>query len=539
MARAARKASIFDDIVVFAKVAERLEESSQSLRAIAGELGTSDYLLRTAIQRVQDHLGGAPLINTAERMASATALTDEGKRFYTEEIRRLVDRRPTPRTEVRLAISHSLLTWQFLTAALADFQAVSQCHIDLHARVEMDFNQVVRDLQTDKLDAAVLWSTESRREVYPGIDAHAIPKKFAVVLIGTDPAEIEAYSQAIEQAQAVEKSKGDRMREALRDLSGRRVVSLRADNQPAVSFLPQPDRAGGGERIEVDTVDAVIACVRAKIADFGLVVANYPMLDLLKRAGQLFFTDPPIGRDACLLGLTSRKSNTETRRLIRFISRSLDALPDRPSHASRALEPAFPQEPEFYEQLAFDYYIDEPRGAERDVRDSLSRPRIAASWKWAEVLLRREPASKKAEALAQHEGKGRGKEVRLSFQGTIRNLFDDQFKCQAERIASNLFYVRALPSEGQDQKASVGSFVSVFTGCHKSGKDGYIYGQWSGTNPRDNAPTVYSTIWSWRPLPLEKLREIANHVRVRTVLDADEGLDFDRQPAGRAAYGPR
>jgi DNA-binding transcriptional LysR family regulator len=405
-----------------------------------------------------------------------------------------------------------------LTPVLAEFQRESGCRIDIQARVELDFGRIIRDLQTDKLDAAVLWSTEQRsRENYPGIFLHEFRKRFDVVLIGGDPAEIWRYSSAIAQA-----STAERLKEVLGGLVVKRMVTLRADSQPAASLLPQPDRANGGERFEVDTVDAAISYVQAGVADFGLVVANYDLLEPMRRAGQLFFAENPIDRGAGLMALGSNKSGPITRQLIQSIERSLDGLPNSPSHdlTSRPRN-VFPEGADFFERLAFGYYIDVPRGEEWG---SDSR---APGWRWEEVRLG-------AVAPGPRRDKTRGGEdARLTFEGTIRNLYGDEFECRAELVSNNLFYVSSQSRPGRQNRSSVTAFVSVFTWCEQSGPDSYIYGHWSGIDPHDDSPTIYSTIWSWRWLSLEELKEITRYVRIRTMLYAEGAPDFPRQPAPR------
>lgn len=146
--------------------------------------------------------------------------------------------------------------------------------------------------------------------------------------------------------------------------------------------------------------------------------------------------------------------------------------------------------------------------------------RLEPVWMWEEVRLHNIP----------NEGVEDG---RLVFEGKIRNLFGDEFRCQARLVGNTLFYVRGWQLDRNAQRKSVQEFVSVFTWCQRSESDGYIYGHWAGTEPLDKSPAVYSTIWSWKPLSLDQLRLIAYQVRIRTLLNADEGRDFARQPAVR------
>ena len=265
----------------------------------------------------------------------------------------------------------------------------------------------------------------------------------------------------------------------------------------------------------MDTIDAVIACVESRVADFGLVVANYAVLEPLRLAGRLDFDDVPVAQGAQIFGLWAKKSGSSTSELIQFLDRKLASMPNEPFRPSLAPSPLFPLETEFYEQMAFGYYIDEPRGDQRSTFGSV------LTWMWEEVRLVR----------SNDKPTAKGQRV---FTGRIRNLFGDEFTCDASLFGKNLFYVRGTQVKSSSRSPSVPRFVSIFTRCHQwDSRNGYIHGHWAGLLPERNVPAFFSTIWSTRKLELAEVCNIGHQVRIRTLQNADGGLDFERQPAER------
>lgn len=493
----------FEDVLLFARVAEEIDQPDPpSMAKLARQLGQrlTPYKIQASIRRLEQALGGISLLHTAEKMASATSLTAYGRR-YAEEIGRLLTWRPDSPPILRLSVSHSLLTSNFLTVALAKFQKEHNCLINLNAHVSINFDRIVSDLQRNQLDAVVLYSSAERLKEYPGVERHTFPKKFEVVLIGTDSDAVTAHHQ--------DKSL----------LANKRVVILPPDNQPNLDWLPKPDRAAGGERLIMETIDSLIACVRARVADFGLVAAHYYFLDPLRSIRQLFFSDP-IGDPVHLLGLAGQRSTPLAMTFIKFLDKTIAAMPNE-KISTRPCPSAFSPPPDWFKKLQWAYYIDYPRGRERATGE------IAPMWKWQQVLVnfdKSQPNYDVDKAPPRNP-----LTATFRFHGFAQNLFNDKFQLRATYIENSMFVIEAHRINRLSD-ASVPAFVSVFT-LYEKNDGGYIYGHWSGTDPITHQPAIFSTIWSVNKLSLIELRQIAQHMGTRTLIEVDEGYhDFKGHP---------
>lgn len=477
---------VLGDLERFVAIGDRLHQSPPfSLNRIAAELRISAPAVRDCVRRVEAHLGGVRLVHTAEGVGAATFLTPDGER-YLEAARRLVQWRPLATNELRLTLSHTLLTCRLVTRDLAAFQRETQLRVQLRAEtLQMNFDRVVQDLQTGHIDIAMVWGTKERIESnYTAVDVRMLKVAFDVVLVSRNPSDLDGPVDDLSR------------------LASRRVVSLRPENQPLAELLPEPDPPAGGERIVADTIDAVISHLLAGVGEVGLIVADYGVLDPLLVSGLLYYS-PPLGRTP-LLCLSARGVRRSAESFASFIEDRLLVTPNESTDRRGAKAFTFPEEPAFYEAFSFAYYIDHRRGTLDDGH------RHPPRWHWETVHLDRH-----------------GRRVG-DFTGSIRNGLGDEFTATARRVGPRLFHVCADLVADVGPQASVLEFVSIFVWCDRD--RGIMYGHWSGEEPRKGQPVLYPTFWSHDRLDLSDLRRLAHEVRLRTVLDVEDGADFDKHP---------
>ncbi|MBY0457166.1 MAG: LysR family transcriptional regulator, partial [Gemmataceae bacterium] len=430
----AKRVSILQDLLRFAEIAGRLEQVPvPSFRAIGDGLGISAPAVQDCIRRVEAHLGGVTLVRTAEGVGAATKLTTEGLQFL-HQVRGLINWRPSARTVLRVALPHTLLTSQLLTPVLADFQSTYSVRLTLRtATTPPEFDQVIRDLQTERLDAAIAWDARARAQEFPGIERDPLGHTFDVVFISRDRANVTGTVEEI-------KSRLPRMR----------LATLRAANQPLLEELPQPNGALGGERTEADTIDTITAFVQAGAADIGLIPANYSVLEHLQLSGHLFFSSP-LGK-ATLVYFRPSGVTGHARDFCQFIHNHFKRVEAQTSR-ERPTDQPFPFDPAFYEKFAFAYYIDHHRG------DARTGPFDPPWWNWEEVgLTRIEPQPAEGTELA--------------FTGSIYNSYRDTFRVAARLVGKDLFYIKASSDGVASATSSVPAFLAVFTWCGLEERDG-------------------------------------------------------------------
>lgn len=487
---------IAQDIARFAAVADAIQaDPPRSLRAVAKELGLTPYLLDVAIERVVAHLGGVPLITTAAK-TRATALTEAGLQFA-QQLRAAISWKPgrpagppDAHLEVRLSISHNLLTSNLITPGLAFFQAEPGRRVDLQVRVRTDLQDAIKNLQLDRLDMALAWGDRKREEAdYAGVERHYLGDKFDVVLIGANKAGV------VEMANT------------LGGLASHRVAALRPEYQPGASILPQPDRMQGGDRLTMDTSEAVVACVRGRVAEYGLVVYNQAMLDHYLQDEVLFAEKVKDIDQVSLLAFVRRGARPATAELRRHIETALRDARTRFVPPPTA-ETALPKNLSFFTSLRFGYYIAEATAEER------ADGKQGNSWKYQSINLEVDP--------------GRSEPNRPAFRGTIRNSFGITFDCDGRLVGEHFFDLHARVPHGSPVSSE---FAASFIGFGRDGGVEFIYGTWNGTQTRTRPPALYGTIWSPQPLSIQRLRRIAHHLRVRPVLDVERGWETEKWPA--------
>ncbi len=253
--------SLLIDLDRFLVIADHLTNGRHtSFRAIARAF--KPILSVSAVTDCVDRLEkqfGVILISRALKAWGENSLTADGRKL-TEDVRRLNRWRPGGSEDLRVALSHSLLTSQLLTPAVVQFRDELGQKVKLvpHVRVDMDFRRIVRDLQSHELDLALTWGFNERlRTKYPGLSSTTIGPPFDVVFIGQDRASIEALWEG--RAQESDPDFGR--------LVDKKIIILGNESQFGLDKLDWPNHLRGGEWIEVDTIELVVAFVRAGLVN--------------------------------------------------------------------------------------------------------------------------------------------------------------------------------------------------------------------------------------------------------------------------------
>jgi hypothetical protein len=497
----------------FADIAEMLDRDPElSLRGIGRSL--LPHLAATAVTDCLDYLEKhyhTTLIERATKSGGTNQLTVQGRDLY-ESIMKSRRWSPSVVHTLSVCLSRALLTSGLLRPTIEQFVQRYLGRVNLHLDLPsaVDDELIARSLQSRALDLAILWGVEDRKREFQiaGLAWEEIGPIIDLVLV--------CHSQPLLDQVCRRPDKPD-----WRQLARRKVVVLSHQRQPARRDLPWPNTSEGGERLEVDTIDAVLACVETAVADFGLIPAIYSELDQLRAQRRLVYS-PPIGK--LRLALATRKSGLghlqdEATQLVEMIKQRLEKV-KRPTLSAPAAglfgsdDNQFPSEPAFWESLAFGYYLDFDRVSAGWVKGP-------PQWKWEEVRLRhiKDKSDKQSAKIGS----------RLRFEGRILNSYGADFSVEAE-LFHQLFVIKATQKHGT--LSSVDNFISVFDCCWR--EKGVLFGTWSGPD-LDGMPTAFATVWSRDRLTLAELCSLARPATVRAALYSDEGeVDFDqRQPPKR------
>jgi hypothetical protein len=504
---------LLEDLDRFEQIARLLDQGTTSLRTIAGRLDppVSVSAVTDCLKRLKERYGGTPLVTGEPKTASANALTAEGRTLY-EALRSLrrfdtvqVLASPPPERAVRplrIMASHSLVTSQLITPALENFLRERGHHVNfrLHLSAELVFSRVVDALLGHEVDLALLWGVATRLNEHPGITHELVGPEFDVVVISPDEARVRRIRSGRSNVPD------------LRATAAATVLTLGRANQPAFDLLPRPDIAAGGQRIELGTIDAIVACVRAGIGDYGLVPYIPSLLDPLLW-NRLLFQSAPIARVrlALFMPKPGRPQLSEAaQELVGILEDYLHGVSTRSALRSRSVSRSLPPEAEFYRKLRFGYYVG-------------PYPKEPAPPQWMWETVRAEPPT---DADADAAG--------FPVVYRVRNLFGHEFRAEGQPF-DRMFLVTAKridqPEGSRDE--TVSSFIAIFTWCAQV--RGVLYGIWSGQDPEGN-PVVYPELWSERPLELREICELGRQATIFSALNTDRGDSLDC-PAYREAVG--
>ncbi|MCA9071079.1 MAG: LysR family transcriptional regulator [Planctomycetaceae bacterium] len=202
----------------FVRVAWLIEEGN-SLCEVEKKFDVSRETLKRKISRLEDHFG-AQLLDTREKQKK-NRLTDAGKKLL-DHVKLLAapDLSKTP-VSFAVAASHTLITTDLITPAIADLTKASHLSVRLHLRSENQFDQWIRELQLGELDLLLSFGVPSRLKNFPGIERYEFENQFDVVVVS-------ARNDLIGQVNCNVDSVKNR---GLHPLESLRVALLRGDDQ--------------------------------------------------------------------------------------------------------------------------------------------------------------------------------------------------------------------------------------------------------------------------------------------------------------------
>lgn len=486
---------IHEDLGEFVKFAPFFDQGGISLAAIAAKLGTTVPSLKECMKRIERYYG-IILTTSRTRTASGNHLTQEGQLLY-HKIREVVQPEFVKQLMgqsaavdlIRMVASHSLVTSHLISQVFADFlrEHGSEADVRLDLRTAVDFEEVRNEIREGSLDAALLWAVPQRLIGRHGFAWELIGPAFDVVIISADEDKIE--SLRVGQPGAAPD---------LARLAEARVITLNARNQAAESAIPNPIPKLG-QRIEVGSIDAVIALVRSRVGDFGVIPAIPRVLDPL-RANQLLFLSNPI--EKIRIGLfTQGKGRGSLSRLARDlvcrIEKHLTETVPRTDVTAGPVRHEIPQTADFFSGLRFGYFVETVR------RENKKMP---AHWAWETVRVK--------ELQTLPDGNWR-------IIYNVTNHFGREFKAVGHLVNNKTFVLEAIRTDENASKShdeTVKSFVAVFEWGWL--ERGVMYGHWLGQDEEGNS-MIYPELWSGRKLERRELIEIARCAKTFTAEGAD------------------
>lgn len=498
-----------NDLARFGRIAEMVQQG-HSLRDIAADLKLSNSSISETIERLERHWD-CVLLTKTERSGLSNVLTVEGQRIY-QQLRQLVrDGGRSTDSRVSIHISHSLLTSQLLAPVVSRYldRLRSESRTEMTFQSERNFDQVVFELQQHRLDLSVTWTNAIERVVsVQGVELHPCGPPIPLVVISHDPAIVKR----IVSVDAFNPHATENLR----------LVRLSHDRQPHPTGC-DPTWIDIPRSLQVDSFDTIIAFVRSRMADFGIVPVICGDLDRLVSTQELFYAKLP--GSSIKLALCTRKGGRqslppEARQFVGQIERQLLIAVDQLYYDEDCCEvgdhsqgrSAFPNLPDWYLDMRFGYFIDKDR-----------RRNLPAEWKWEEVCF---CCTNRHSAEGGNKDSG-GADVQppVEFDGYIRNADGALFKTLRASLVGNMFYV-ASKKENKDT-ITVDSFVSVFYQCFKV--PGVMLGFWVGLDIQER-PLLCATIFSHNQLTKDEVIRYARQASASTILNSLFTDYFERQP---------
>lgn len=492
-----------DSWLFFLRVAAMLE-SGCSLTSAAHRLNVSASTISLLLDRVQEQFPEHKLLIRRSGAHGGTELTDSGRRLLDKGLSGFRDLSGQSRRFV-VACAHTLI--ELLGPVIGSLVAgeADKMQINLRVETKLRFDELLGGIVDGEIDLAFVYGLEERLRKRSGIRSDELPHRFDLVFISHDE-ELMGRLKAVWQKAATPRDREAAIRDLLSCPKQRcRVVTLDGKSQPLAELLAPQGPFGDREPIVVDTYDAVLAIVCAKLADIAVIPAVYPTLLRLHELGSVHFSDA-IG-DLPVAAIYQKSSGIEktVARLIRGLSKRLLEITRRPSERTNVVDHLLPRMIEEYQPLRYGYYID----GRREGTSGAARPPFL--WRWETIdwkLIRRRSIS----ILA----------------GTVTNVEGDTFDVEAEVIEAG-FLVRASKKVhvGGERWRSVVCFVSIFTFC--AGNPLIVCGTW--TTIVGKSPSVFATVFSQKRLSLEELLLIQESAEYRTFLSSRDGVRFDDQPS--------
>lgn len=460
------------DLMAFQRIAELVSaETTMTLRSVSKSLGVSTTGVRACLDRLESHFG-CVLVSVRQRSHEGMLLTPSGEKLL-EQIRTLHNcRLLRQQSELRVHVSHSLLTSQLLGPILSDILRQEDSSPALAPRVKLDFGHVIESFRLGDLDLAIIYGFPRRLT--------NLPSDMNCVEVGPKiPTAVVAKSTDVLAAITDESGRIDP-----HAISSMRFACVDENRQPIPSEIP-PDWPTRVACMEVSNFDTAIGLVRAGIADFTIVPSICGGIAHDRVCGTLAWSEhPELALDVCLVtsvsGLRGQSRSHELASFVDTVRRRLgDVILGRSSWPRGSA--SFSLLPEWYEELQYAYYL-----------ETDDDQQAGTKWFSERVVLR--------SVAAPIEGTA-------GFEGTIVNCRGAVFSIESARQLDELFYVVA--KKQNNERSSVASFVSIFNKCHDD--DGVICGLWTGKN-RLGYRVLNSTIWSKCELRPRDLRGLADDV---------------------------
>jgi hypothetical protein len=382
-------------------------------------------------------------------------------------------------------VSTTLMTSLVLTPAFKHYEAECQqdpsqprLRFDLKVSSSQTLSDVIESIHKQTLDAAIVWRPNSKQF------GKSFEKYIVEDLLALDLVVVSWDKQLINRLVRPHATETGRYDVIWEEVIKNRIVTVAPVSQPFADELGLVDYGEGGARTEVDTFEAALACVRARVADLAIIPAVYPALERFAREGALCFS-PKIGDTAMVLLARNEKLKRNKSFLdFRFSLRNYFSLNQWRFHASeKPLPSPMKVDAKFITDLKHGYYIEIDQELNRTV--------------WQSESLQLE--------LDVCESQG------CRFKGKITNEETETFSVQAELleevfvIVSKLTITEEKRKQNQGKRKSVKEFVSVFSQCWPD--DGVIYGSWFGWSRSfgDQLPVNFGTIYSSQKLDSQKI----------------------------------
>ncbi|MDX1962316.1 MAG: hypothetical protein SFX18_04140 [Pirellulales bacterium] len=501
-----------DHFARFYKLAQLIENGA-SMRSAATNFGYSSSAnpLRESISALEKSLG--PLIE--EYSNGKYRLTINGKKLF-NKIKQLVET-PAITHIVNLYLSQSLLTLDILSPAIRKIidNTSPDIAVNIQCRQQLDFYDIIRQIHNDEIGIAICWSHEEREANFPSISRHELATNIPMLLISHS----ESYLDSCIQNGALN----------FTTLATRRFCVMDRDSQPFMKLLPLPDYSNNGSRIIVDSLESLIANVRAHAADYAIIPAICGDLVRYRQQGALYFAPisrkvlPGIGISAYMKCSVRSFLNSTYDRMLKDIKDQIchvrkitncptteiemdeNTLSDRENDAGN---PSFtqisPTNVKWYQSMNYGYYLD----FKRDVSNS------TVNWKEERIKLNIPKKLSQVDTFVDDNAK-------IRFKGQIINVYRDTFAIRRAELIGNVFCVNAR-KVNREASSSVDSFVSVFTLYHHD--EGLMYGIWNGVDA-DNQPCAYATIWSHSKLTSNRIYELARAISFNLVLNSQNFIE--------------
>ena len=496
-----------DDLFLFLRLAAMFR-NGDSLTVAAKRIELSSSTVSLLLDRIEKAFSNPPLFERRAGAGGGTILTKAGKELLekvTDSFREL--RGQPPRFVV--ACSHALV--ELICPVISELSTGTdhiQMSFSLQVETKQRFDDVINRIQRQEINLAFHYGARGIFRPRPGIKCEKLACAFDQVIVSHDENLIarlnsivsETFESGVDRARSTS-SISKFSHKLAKLLSKHRVVKLDDESQSFYETKYLPDSIDSFDPITVDTIDAVIAIIKAKVADLGIVPAIYPTLLRLRQHGQVFFSDPIDSLPVAAVYSNAAWLEDTIKGVSAKLNAKLSETTTRPA-GRRIVSDPYPPLHEFT-KLRFGYYIDGDRQG-----DDNERALPPFVWRWETIEWKKH------------------KNQNDWLLGIIRNAEDDEFFIKAELIEAGFVVSANKTPHATNNSRSVISFVSVFAFCSIAPLR--LFGTW--TTRRTMPPRVCATVLSEDRLQLRDLMLIQESAQYSTFISSDAAIKFDRQP---------